>query len=252
MFLMGHYAIYGHRTVTIDVRDAESGAPIPGAEVRTAYSQNEFAYNRPDLQTSLTQADGSVTTTIAKFDHGWFASAPGYIPTEPDQTELEPQPEAAELSGHVTLRLYRLPEPTVRVLVPAGYRGPLFIEIVNSEHGTTIPGTRQFTFRASEAGYVPVESNPLITLAIRLHYSNWFEVVDGDGLTIRAQSPGNPSIHWIACIRSRELFVVGSQHDAELQRARVTRVVDEQRHVITDDLEAFQALFDNAARQSER
>ena len=168
LVLPGCLAFYTSETVTVTVLDAESSAPIQGAKVDLDYYYM-MCLNPPRDVSVETGSDGRVEIEEATYENkAWRVSAPGYITEWPiflaDGSPGNPR----------EFRLYREPEPEVVVVIPTGYVGPVFVEVIPSNTWIQdAPGSRRFRFESSANGYVPIIASPLIrraTVVTRAEY----------------------------------------------------------------------------------
>jgi hypothetical protein len=168
LVLPGCLAWYLSGPVTVTVLDAESNAPIQGAQVDLHYSY-VMCLNQPKDVSVETGSDGQAEIEEAAFESkAWKVSASGYIAQWPIF------PEDGSPGNPREFRLYREPEPEVVVVIPTGYVGPILVDFIPSN--TWIqdgPGSRRFRFDSSANGYVPIIASPLIrraTVVTRAEY----------------------------------------------------------------------------------
>jgi hypothetical protein len=166
----GCSALAGARPVAVLVRDAETKAPIPAAEVR-------FSGLGP--RSPLTPSDSSVKAEgdgVARLpgapcgDNGVEvgATAAGYLPGNLDLTagaveKLKPAGwfEAADQRpADFVVEMYSGPEFTVELVVPTGYRGLVRVEVQVQDDATPPPGQRCFRYDVPPSGTVEVVGPP--------------------------------------------------------------------------------------------
>ncbi|MBL9141441.1 MAG: carboxypeptidase regulatory-like domain-containing protein, partial [Phycisphaerae bacterium] len=71
-------ALYGHRHVTIEAIDGDSGRPLPGATVYVS-PQSKLTLNPPHIVSAITNESGVASFPVATFSPMyWRFSAPGY------------------------------------------------------------------------------------------------------------------------------------------------------------------------------
>ena len=144
---------HSYRVVTVTVRDAETGRPIPGAVVSSDYNQDPI-HLVPRRSYGVTGANGTTRIRVAKDPHGIFIApeAQGYLDywaggvlpdgrryTSSQYTELPRWPFDA-----VTLTLYAEPAPEVVLVVPDGYSGSIPVSTGYGRRGNPWPGRRVF------------------------------------------------------------------------------------------------------------
>ena len=147
------YPSYCYRTVTVTVRDAETGRVIPGAVVETGYNE-ALTHVAPRPSRGVTGEGGTTRVRVAKDPTGIFihAEAKGYLDpwaggvypngrpyVSSPYTELPAWPFDA-----VTLTLYAEPAPSVVLVVPDGYAGPIPVGRGYGRRGNPWPGRRVF------------------------------------------------------------------------------------------------------------
>ena len=157
LVLPGCLAWYLSGPVTVTVLDAESNAPIQGAQVDLHYSY-VMCLNQPKDVSVETGSDGQAEIEEAAFESkAWKVSASGYIAQWPIF------PEDGSPGNPHEFRLYREPEPEIVVVIPTGYAGPVLIDFIPSDTWIQdAPGSRRFRFESSANGYVPIIASPLI------------------------------------------------------------------------------------------
>ncbi|MGA2497070.1 MAG: hypothetical protein ABSH20_04985 [Tepidisphaeraceae bacterium] len=83
ILLQGCIAIYGHRDVTVQVMDAETGKPISSASVTVSPSGAMLTYNLPATVMAQTDSAGMAVMRLAKWDRlDWSVLRPGYLHPE--------------------------------------------------------------------------------------------------------------------------------------------------------------------------
>jgi hypothetical protein len=147
---------YTYEPVRFCVRDAESGEAIAKAKIEVVhpYVLNLFP---PKDAGAVTDEHGDAVVRVADSTPMFTAEADGYIPPH----FLLP------VKGRVDRRqevwLYRLPRPTVEIVLPDGYRGLLTITLEPTESKIQeSSGKRHFVFRASAEGAVRIVTTPLL------------------------------------------------------------------------------------------
>lgn len=134
LVLPGCLALYEYEPVTVTVIDAESNAPIRGAQVELSYP-HVMCLNPPRDIACETGSDGRVEIEVATFDVKWWrVSSPGYITDDSDHITDRPGDGRVGSPGHPhEFRLYREPEPEIVVVIPTGYVGPVLIDFIPSK-----------------------------------------------------------------------------------------------------------------------
>jgi hypothetical protein len=242
----GCVSFHGEREVAVSVRDAETGRPTPGARVDVRYP-HVAVLNAPRAVSGTTGGDGTTTVVAANFGaQDWAASADGFLAdrrlvagTDKDVRSIE-------------FRLYRVPPPSVVVVVPNGFRGPLMVDRRPTDRWVQgEPGRRAFTFRASPGGYVGIDATPLL---IRM---NPFAVgvVFEDGSSVPEPSTGtgasSVALRHVDLSGARTLFVVGTEADFGKVRPVVYDFKDGDPRNVSLSHERFNAMFDAARAEAD-
>ena len=245
LVLPGCLASYESGPVTITVLDAESNAPIRGAQVELHYT-SMMCLNPPKNVSVETGSDGRVEIEEATFGGKWWKiAALGYI------TDLPSSPDGSPGNPH-EFRLYREPKPEIVVVIPTGYVGPVFVDFIPSNAWIqNAPGSRQFRFDSSDNGYVPIIASPLIrraTFATRAEYR--------DGTTIARAGDASDrelALRWVGTCDwegDRLLYVVGTSADEKAVEQLVFR--NDSRGARNWDHAAAARVFSEAKQSSER
>ena len=130
-------SFHKYRQVDVAVVDAESGGPIPGANITVVYVHPEaIILNHPENTTGITDDDGRASLSVANYRDGvvWYAEAPGYLDHRaavwaraervPEEFLDDPSSISAD---RATIRLYQQPPPKATIVIPDDYRGPVRI-----------------------------------------------------------------------------------------------------------------------------
>lgn len=254
----GGCAIYSYRPVEVRVIDAETEQPIAGADVRVGYVYM-FVFNAPAQQSTTTDSAGRATIRVANFrDAALSFGARGYLPTG-DYSELDDRSPHQryrsfdEPTGHVaTIRLYHGPKPTITVVVPNGYRGPLWVHRrpaagwIQEERGK-----RDFTYHATADGYVGIDATRLLLesindLDIKFKYENGTPISQ-----VRNGVPGETDValRWVTCQgNDKSVFVVGTQADEDAVRPIVYDYIGGDPHNVRDSEKTFREKFPATTR----
>lgn len=226
----GCVAFYWPRDIPVTVLDAETGEPVAGADVAVSYTYM-LVLNAPRPQSATTNKQGETTIRAANFHAGWTlwtVSAPGYLsavafPSGRRWIPSEFHPPLEKVADRrAEIRLYRAVEPTITILVPDGYRGPLWVHRRPTRGWIQeAAGKRDFTFRADDNGYVGIDATPLLLRSPfppapppdpRVRHEDGSEVPpqgpdtrDADVAVRRIAREGH----------ERRVYMVGTQADAE-------------------------------------
>ena len=243
-------AVITRHRVDVVVLDAETGEPIPNAEVAAYYSvlgDHDPLWSMP-LTTigSSQQTDENGKTSIGVTNTAKIVGeAPNYlVPTVfyPQAASIAPNPEMK--GRRATIRLYHEPAPAITIVVPDGYQGPLLVERqpVDRWVGQEV-GERQFTFRATDRGYVRIEATPLLlnfdsvaSRNLRVQYASGDFIRDDSRV-----SDEDVVVRQIGSFGLKDIQVIGTKHDQEDLRGRTQQRLDPV--TITTDFASIDALF---------
>jgi hypothetical protein len=246
--LSGCILMYHYKTASVSVLDAETSAPIAGANVSIEYGYI-LSVPTPKAPVAVTDANGFSTMQVATLDERYNrVSAPGYI----DFRATSPNKSPADTP--MVFRLYKLPEPSLTFIVPDGYRGPVMLDLHPSDawiQGNI--GERQFTYTIPSSGYVSVQATPLLTRTYFIENVN-FKTKNGipipekqsyqTGSTLSVtevgfEYPNNLQNNY------RQLWVVGNKSDFDDIDTKINGVPNNRNF----DHKVFNQIFDEAAAQ---
>lgn len=134
------------------VVDGETSRPVAGATVDVS---NDFDWGTPYRARGQTGADGWVRVpgVILHPPPTATAYAPGYM--------RSPAPRRPEAGVETELVIYREPRAVTGLIVPAGYRGVLLVDVTSADPVPEfIPGRRVFWTRAAADPKVPTRLVP--------------------------------------------------------------------------------------------
>jgi len=264
--LNGCIAFYSRHDVHVIVKDAETQAPIAGCEIVEHPVYYLFRpINLPPIVDVHADALGEATVHSTTLEpQEWKFDAPSYIGIH----EIVDDP----LASPTILLMYREPIPTVTILVPNGYRGPVAVELDSaSTFMQETAGQRSFKFHIKSNGYVRIRASLMLMRMdewnIRARYENGQAVAEPSGcndtepkfrLALANMFSSGQAFHNSALLSQHEdrglkrriLFCIGSKTDTEtLDRSTVCSVPGhEYEYALTP---AFDRLFaDPAVTQS--
>jgi hypothetical protein len=151
LLLGGCLHVYTSQTYTVTVLDGDTRRPVPNARVELGYLRSEMDINNPSgAPAGTTDAQGQVAITGTTFAHFWTVKAEGdYVG---NGSWKEPNP-ATSTTTSIQLEVYRLPKPSLTLVIPDGFHGAVLINPGGpGETLTFTPGQRQFTFRVPPSG----------------------------------------------------------------------------------------------------
>ena len=245
----GCILVYHYKSVTVSVHDAETGAPIVGANISTIYPYI-LAAPMPTAPNGITDKNGSVVMEFATLSERWNqASASGYI------TDHNSLFGGQATTASMDFRLYKLPEPSLTFILPDGYHGPVMFDLHPSSawiQGNI--GQRQFTYVVPASGYVSVQATPLLTREVFVNKVN-FQTASNIPIPIKfpRQIGPTPSVTEIGGEGAnnfqsdfRRLWVVGNKSDFDPIDTKINGLPNSRNF----NFKAFNQMFDEAAAQS--
>ena len=161
------------RPVSVLARDADTKQPIPGAEVVLAYPLAN-SLMAPGAATATTGEKGLAQLLATPYPDNTLmltVSAKGYMTENkgiPLQTVQAIEPDhlfksIERKSPNLVVELYaENPYPTVELVVPNGYRGPLHVEIRIPDDAPAQPGQRKFQYEVAPSGEVLITGPALL------------------------------------------------------------------------------------------
>jgi uncharacterized membrane protein YgcG len=218
----GCHVLHPVPTVPILVQDAETKAPIPGAEVQLwTPADNSTGKQEPS---GITGPDG-VARIKAEFrkesDVLIHVTAPGYLPDDIDHIQAVKLPGAP--AGGALIELFAGPRPVVELVVPSDFRGDVKVEVKVPEDARPQVGQRAFRYRlptVTPASYgttpvVRVEGPPLFERGLGPEFRGLY----ADGTPMPAEPKDTDVVlRWVRSAGADQYFVVGTKIDQESAR----------------------------------
>jgi hypothetical protein len=215
----GCHTIQPSTPIAVNVRDAETHAPVASATVRMW----RFGPHEKDRDASyITGADGISHAQLAPPDEGGVVvdvTAPNYLPTQlknlpPDIVDALASAKAFRpYKGpplSVTVDLFAGPRPTVELIIPQNYRGLVKVNVKVREDGQWPAGQRTLSCPVPADGVVRVEGPPVFG------HGNGPEFVakyaDGTPLAKEGKD-GDILLRWIRHADTETCFVIGTTSD---------------------------------------
>lgn len=173
--------IYTYRDTTVLVLDGETGRPIADAKVHIE-AVGIFAFNLPKDIKASTNSQGLIQTRMVDNNPVWIRVAgEGYLSPDYRWTEVK-RPEAWGAGQNVNLtvssgkdgifdraealieiKLFRQPEPSLRIEVPNGYRGLVKIHLVEYPGESPLqPSRREHLIKTNTEGEASLIKSHLI------------------------------------------------------------------------------------------
>jgi hypothetical protein len=217
--------------VPIVVRDAETNAPISGAEVRI---WDPAVHDTGDLHdaSATTGANGIARVRTAAPQGNEVlvqVCAAGYLAGQANLPAEDAVPTPGSLNrmpAGTTVDVFAGPRPTLELNVPMGYRGLVKVEVRVAADGPAQPGQRQFRFAVSPSGVAQVVGPKVLGQLTAQDISASY----ADGTPIRREVPDNEiGFRWVRCEGATQFFAVGTLADCEDFRREAERMQPSQR-----------------------
>jgi len=205
----------GCRTVTpatgVRVRDAETGAAVPGAAVRVSNFNAPPGYRPPDAAATA-GADGVAWVRVPADAGGAIAevSAAGYLPAVAPLRDADTSARGGADPGiHAVAEVFAGPRPSVVLVLPKDYRGPVRVGIDPRDDLPAEPGKREFRAEVSAAdGHAEVEGPAVLRLLTVAD----IRAVRPDGtVVLRDGHDLDVSFRWVRSRTGTEDFIVGTK-----------------------------------------
>jgi hypothetical protein len=208
--LFGCQALYSYRDVPVLARDAETGRPVPGAEVRIYYPLTP-ASRAPWSSSGETGQDGVARLRAAPCGDAGArveVTAAGYLFEGKDLPDQFVQAGASAESGPFVMDLYAAPRAAVELVLPAGYRGRVKAEVDVHEDAPCAPGQRCFRYEVPPSGVVQVVGPVLLRRVLPPD----FRACYADGKPLSPEASDDQVGFWpLACDGGYQVFFVGTR-----------------------------------------
>jgi uncharacterized membrane protein YgcG len=217
--------------LTVQVHDAETHAPVPGATVRLW----RFGPHADERDQGITAgADGVAQAHLAPPDEGGVmveVSAPGYLSAQTALPQDVTNALASAKPFHpykgpplvVMTEMFAGPRPVVELVVPVGYRGMVKAEIRAQADGPWPPGQRAFTYTVPAGGVVRVDGPAVFgNTAVPEVIAKY---ADGTPLPKDAKN-GEVAFRWVRRDGNDIYFAVGTAGDADAVRRTLGNISD--------------------------
>jgi uncharacterized membrane protein YgcG len=193
----GCQALHVYRPVTVQVRDAETKKPIPGAEVRLSYPLADASF-APWQAVGMSGSDGIAQLRAAPYGEAGIlldVTIPSYMT---EQKSFSTEAVAAikptgflESAGQrpvsFVVEMYAEPFPEVELVVPDGFRGTVKVAINIQDDAPHTPGQRLFSYVVPPSGTLQVTGPTLL----RRVYAPDFRARYANGTPINRQPLGD-------------------------------------------------------------
>lgn len=212
------------RPMTVQVLDGDTREPVGGATVRVSYP-NMLDFTAPRPTEATTDRNGLATLRVADYRWHWVrADHSDYRVSDDfrlDATEFRELPKRGDGRVKHTFLAYSnsTPRPTVELVVPNGYRGPVKIRYETEEQPTA--GRRSFKFQVSPTGHVTIRGPRLVAERPKPDFAVAYE--DGTAISSHGSQdrPGQDAFRWVHCGTDSDLYVIGTEADDAGLHARV-------------------------------
>jgi uncharacterized membrane protein YgcG len=215
--------------VAVTIRDAETKAAIPGAEVALLYPTDD-SLSHPHDSTGKTDPSGVAKVQALAGDDAMpqiKIVAAGYLPEQKGLSgEALRAIKAADAFWsssknrapiEIAFEVYRGPAPSVELIVANGYRGLVKVEVRIREDVVYEPGQRNFSRVVPGDGNVQVEGPPVL----RYDRGPFFCARYADAnatLPTENLKPEDIGFRWLRTDGRTEVFVIGNRDEWERYR----------------------------------
>ncbi len=217
---------YLHPTVpvAVTIRDAETKAPVAGAQVAILYPTDESGVHGRDVS-GVTSATGVVHVQASTDDEALpqvKINAANYIE---DQRMLPGDALRAIRSTsplgplfgrnepvEVALEVYRGPMPVIDLIVPNGYRGLVKVEIRIREDVAYEQGQRVFRYNVPPDGSVQADGPPILR---NIRKPVYFARYPDDTQVPTDVKDNEVGFRWLRAEGRTEVFVIGTKAEWE-------------------------------------
>jgi hypothetical protein len=173
------------KTVTVRVRDGESGAPISGAEVSVSYGASTFPdFPPPKIDKQITDGEGLAVLRVTQWRRPARVTAKAagylfYLPESSLKTLNEWRDDAAMSKqllppAEVDLKLYRAPVPSVKIIVPDAYRGPVRIHWTRQREPLRPLGNRLIIYHLNPGQPIEMALGPPLQFVQHMRYEAFY------------------------------------------------------------------------------
>jgi hypothetical protein len=207
--------LFAHRPplVPIQVVDAETRQPIPGAHVRLWRPESPDASLGQESE-APTGTDG-IARVRARTDNEMSVaievSAAGYLPADVDLpgAKLDANDPNEKVRSGTTVALFAGPRPTVDFVLPAGFRGLLKADL-RMQDAPAQANQRVFSGIARSDGKVVIAGSPVLSSGLGPVYRARFS--DNQSLTLEPKEH-ETGLRFLKSEGDTRYFVVGTLED---------------------------------------
>jgi len=219
--------LHGPEPVPVLVRDAETGAPVGGAEVRI-WDPATRGTGELHEASGVTGADGVARLRSAARGSDVLVevSAPGYLAGQADLPAAAAVAAPGRAPAGAVVDVFAGPRPSVELIVPSGYRGLLKVEVAVAAETPPQPGQRQFRFAVPPDGVLRVTGPKVLGRLAAPDITAAYT----DGTPIRRDAgDGEVGFRWVRCDGSDQYFAVGTRAECERYRRDAEREAQRQQ-----------------------
>jgi hypothetical protein len=228
--ISGCQAIDGHRTLMVQVRDAETGQPIKDVSTRVSYPLAEGLL-QPGDSYGRTDRDGLFPMPASAFTSSnplLEVHAEGYLPEHRFVTAEQVRATrpaswfetVEQRPPTVVVEMYPdNPLPIIELVIPDNRRGAVQVELKVPESAENVPGQRKFSFAVPDSGQVVV-TGPAILGKFPVP-SFTARYADGTPIPREYQANGDTIGLWAIQYEARKFtFLIGTRADFTQYRMR--------------------------------
>jgi hypothetical protein len=183
------------RPMVVEARDAETHQPIPGAQVSLSYLQQPAGFAPSEVNAS-TGTDGiarmqgsvpgdagmSLDVSANGYHSGKEGVARSTVETIPPLKMFEKNDQRPV---QFVVELYAEPDPSIELVLPAGYKGEVKAQIIISPTAGAVPGQRVFSVPVSPTGSAQIAGPEVLKFVGGTDFH--FRYTDGVPISRRAE-----------------------------------------------------------------
>ena len=237
-----------HRPMTVQVIDGETRQPLPNAKVSISYP-NMLDFTAPHPSSRTTDSRGLAKLRIGEYRSILLhAEEEGYNQAERSNVTAEyvkGLPRRSDGRVNRVIELWADPRPTIELVVPNEYRGPVKIVFERGDGKSYQMGQRRFEFPVEPNGHVLVRGPGFLDVE-PFHVDIEARHADGTPIPRQSSNYSEVALRWVHCGTwnnlNTQLYIIGTETEGEVLRQSVHRRV--KYNVWQNDHEAYGRLFE--------
>lgn len=235
---------YDYKQYQMRIIDPELNQPVENASISVRYCfPGRIWRQMPKSVKEKTDASGLAKVKVATNSRPYAPicsiRADGYMHTAPSDirmgidTRWVPSNTRVGNEGEVIIPIYKKPEPTIEIVVPDDYLGPVVIHLIQANEWIQgKPGQREFSYKVGQNGYLSIEASPLLSLPV-LYLAH--PDSNNSVITVRRENgqeilfagrehelkPDSIGFRWVHAEGPKILYIIGKAQDRQALYAKV-------------------------------